>query len=112
MPNFSQASVTNAGIALIAESVAGAGDINFTSVEVGSGAIPSGQTPLTMTALAAPVGNAVFNGANTAVTYQATLAWQVSSALSGSPYQLNEYGVFARIGTGPIILFAYANAAG
>jgi microcystin-dependent protein len=112
VPNFSQASVTNAGVALIAEAAAAEGQITFTSIQVGSGTMSGGQTPQTMTALVTPVGNANFDGANTAVTYQATLRWSVSSALSSTLYQLNEYGVFARIGTGPIILFAYANAVG
>jgi hypothetical protein len=112
MPNFSQASVTNAGVAMIADAAASAGTITFTSIQVGSGSLGGGQTPETMTALVAPVGNANFDGANTAVTYQATLRWSVPSNLSTSPYQLNEYGVFARIGSGPIILFAYANANG
>lgn len=112
MPNFSSLSVTNLGLELITQAAAGLGTITFVNVQVGSGAIPSGFTPATMTGLATPVGTAEFDGANTAVLYQASLRITVSSAISSSAYQLNEIGIFASFNGGSPVLFAYANANG
>jgi hypothetical protein len=112
MADFSLLSVTNLGKAAQAEANALGEPLVYTSIQVGSGSLGGGQTPQTITALVAPVGNAEFDGANTTVTYQATLRMTVSSALSSSLYQLNEIGIFASVGSGSPILFAYANAAG
>jgi microcystin-dependent protein len=50
--------------------------------------------------------------ANAQVLYQTTVRLSVMSQNAPKQFQLNEIGVFAQVGTGPVTLFAYASCPG
>jgi hypothetical protein len=114
---FTQQFNTNALLTLLNQSVAGGGPITITSVQVGSGFPapsdkPENYTGLknpvsTLTAITSPSKLSGITSINAQVLYQSTVRFQVSSADAPLTYQWNEYGVFAKLGSGSPVLIAY-----
>jgi microcystin-dependent protein len=112
MGNFANAVVTYAGLQLINEAIAGAGTVTITTAEVGSGYPATGIDPRDQTALVTQVMAATSTSANDQVLYQTTVRLEVSSGHAPFLFQLNEIGIYAQIGTGAPILFAYVSSPG
>ena len=112
MGNFTNVVVTDAGLQLINEAIGGGQQVNIATAHVGEGYPAPATNPRDLTDLVAFVMDATTTSANYQVLYQTTVRISVSSGLAPRQFQLNEIGVFAQIGTGAPVLFAYASSPG
>jgi len=111
MANFDNMKLTNAGRAILAESIATGTALNIESIVFGDGNMPGGQTPETMTAVVSPkktvpINSKQFQGNGTVI-----LRASLSSTGVTTGFSIREIGVMARVGTtGALKLYAYGNA--
>jgi microcystin-dependent protein len=112
MAAFSNVTVTDAGLQLINEAIAGGQAVTIVNCQVGSGYPAANQDPRGFTGLLQPVMYAESTSANAQVLYQTTVRLSVMSEYATQQFQLNEIGVFAQIPSGPVTLFAYASCPG
>jgi microcystin-dependent protein len=112
MGAFSNVTVTDAGLQLINEAIAGGQAVTIVNCQVGTGYPVGSQDPRGFTALLQPVMYAESTSSNAQVLYQTTVRLSVMSANALRQFQLNEIGIFAQIGTGTVTLFAYASCPG
>jgi hypothetical protein len=107
---FGNIIVTLAGDTMLAQAQAGLGQITPTSIAAGTGFASGTDDPTTFTALKTPIWTGIAILAASADTpQQAAIEVEFNGSVAPSVFQLNEIGIYAKIGAGSPVLFAYVS---
>ncbi len=120
MAYFKDNAITDSGRLLLADVQANGGEFDATRLVIGSGNIPAGKTPATLTAVVAPVVSLEITKKERTPDGKAIFGGYYSNKDVTTPFYFREFALYARaifrdaagtiIRTGDEVLYSYGNA--